>query len=141
MPENSIKPTQAQDQALASLLGSLAPTLDPRQFYFCQLADSHAVTLPLADIHMLYREAEGVTLIVSEEVAQRASLVGEGPFCCITCQVHSSLHAVGLTAALTQALTAQGISANVVAAHSHDHLFVPAQDADRALSTLTQLTK
>jgi hypothetical protein len=53
--------------------------------------------------------------------------------------VHSSLEAVGMTAAIATALTARGISANVVAAFYHDHVFVPwdrRQDAMEAIAAL-----
>ena len=55
--------------------------------------------------------------------------------------MHSSLAAVGLTAAVSAALTEAGISANIVAAYYHDHLFVPDDDADRALAALESLQR
>ena len=51
------------------------------------------------------------------------------------------LHAVGLTAAVASCLAEQGISANVLAAYYHDHVFVPhdqAEDAMHALQLLSQ---
>ena len=60
-------------------------------------------------------------------------------FRCITLDVHSSLEAVGLTAACAQALAAGGISANVVAGYSHDHILVPAPRAQDALAALDAL--
>jgi uncharacterized protein len=54
--------------------------------------------------------------------------------------VHSALAAVGLTAAVSQALTSQGISCNVIAGYFHDHLLVPIDrvaDATRALEELS----
>ena len=55
----------------------------------------------------------------------------------ITLSVHSSLEAVGLTAAVSCALAREGISANVVAAY--DHIFVPVANANQALSCLLKL--
>jgi len=57
----------------------------------------------------------------------------------ITLTVHSSLEAVGLTAAVAGALARQGISANVVAAFYHDHIFVPRDQAERAVAVLEKL--
>ncbi|MEC9431149.1 MAG: ACT domain-containing protein, partial [Pseudomonadota bacterium] len=59
---------------------------------------------------------------------------------CITCEVHSSLEAVGMTAAMSTALGKAGISANVVAAYYHDHIFVPAEKVGLAIDVLTSLS-
>eukprot|EP00434_Breviolum_minutum_P038829 symbB.v1.2.034454.t5/scaffold4448.1/size41344/4 len=92
------------------------------------------------DPWMLFSEgSEGVTLIMAKEAAEKHDLEHEGPFCRITLMVHSSLEAVGLTAAVARALSDAGISANVVAAFHHDHVYVPAQEAERAVSILKGL--
>ena len=54
--------------------------------------------------------------------------------------VHSSLAAVGFTAAFARALAQAGISGNVVAGVHHDHVFVPVDDAQRALEALHALS-
>ena len=58
----------------------------------------------------------------------------------ITLTVHSSLDAVGLTAAFSKALSDEGISCNVVAAFYHDHIFVDRNDAEKALQILNKLS-
>jgi hypothetical protein len=60
-------------------------------------------------------------------------------FRCITLNVHSSLHGVGLTAVVAQTLADSGISANVIAGHFHDHVFVPSHRADEAAAALRAL--
>ncbi|NJN30958.1 MAG: ACT domain-containing protein [Synechococcales cyanobacterium RM1_1_8] len=40
---------------------------------------------------------------------------------------------------LAQALAQRGISANVVAAFHHDHVFVPSSRAQEAIAALTEL--
>ncbi|WP_260563531.1 ACT domain-containing protein [Alteromonas sp. KS69] len=57
----------------------------------------------------------------------------------MTCNVHSSLDAVGMTAVMSAALTQANISANVVAGYYHDHIFVPAGRADEAIAVLFEL--
>jgi hypothetical protein len=57
----------------------------------------------------------------------------------VTLQVHSSLDAVGLTAAVAQELADHGISCNVVAGSFHDHLFVPYDRGDEVVGLLTAL--
>jgi hypothetical protein len=44
-----------------------------------------------------------------------------------------------LTAAVSTKLAAAGISCNVIAAHFHDHLFVPYPTAQEALEQLERL--
>ena len=81
-------------------------------------------------IFALVREDEGITAI-------RASPTGE--WARISLGVHSSLDAVGLTAVFARALTDAGISANVVAALYHDHIFVQWERREEALKTLAAL--
>jgi hypothetical protein len=57
----------------------------------------------------------------------------------ITLRVHSALDTVDLTAAVSTKLAAAGISCNVIAAHFHDHLFVPYPTAQEALEQLERL--
>jgi hypothetical protein len=48
---------------------------------------------------------------------------------------------VGLTAAVSRALTNAQISCNVVAGFHHDHLLVPASEAEQTLAVLIGLTQ
>ena len=86
-----------------------------------------------------FLETEGLTLIVDADTALRHSLAFDGVYRMITLTVESSLTDVGLTACVATALAEEGISANMVAAKHHDHLFVPATDALRALELLRTL--
>jgi len=72
---------------------------------------------------------------------RQQNLVFDAVFYKTTLEVHSSLEAVGLTAAISTALTANEISANVTAGYFHDHLFVPTDKADQALATLIEITR
>lgn len=137
MSENA--PAPDGERSLGRLLASMEPKLQPGQFRFCSLAEEAgalpAQMKPLAT----FREAEGLSVVVDGETAEQLGIAGHGPFRCITLTVHSSLEAVGLTAAVAGALAAEGISCNVVAATYHDHLFVPAGDAERALAALRRV--
>ncbi len=125
-----------QPTDLHQLLAQLAPRLDPNGYVFCCLPDAvygdHMDLGPLA----VCREDEGLTLIIAEAQARRAGIEYTTTFRRITLTVQSSLEAVGLTAAVAGELAAHRISANMVAAYYHDHLFVPAHQAERALAIL-----
>jgi len=114
------------ERDLARLLSGLNPTLSPERYAF-EPTDN----LNLEDgVFALIREDEAITSI---RVCER------GEWARISLGVHSALDAVGLTAAFAKALTAAGISSNVVAAVYHDHIFVQWDRRDDAMKALTGL--
>lgn len=90
---------------------------------------------------MSFREDEGVTVIIRKEIADQMKLEYSFVASWITLTVHSSLEAVGLTAAFANALSDEGISCNVVAAFYHDHIFVDSKKSLKAVDILKQLSK
>lgn len=88
-------------------------------------------------------EAEGLTVIARQaELAATVLPTGaaiQGPMARITLTIHSSLEAVGLTAAVSTALAQKGISANMIAGWHHDHIFLPAAQAEAAMAALRDL--
>ena len=84
-------------------------------------------------------EDEGTTLVLDTADATAAGLPFEGEWAWLSLEVHSSLDAVGLTAALSGALAGAGIPANVLAGYHHDHVVVPADRADEAVTVLHAL--
>lgn len=111
-----------------------------------------------------FREDEGLTVVVNSSFLQEyvlsesgtADLVSESlrsfwkafaekeelPLMShITMRIHSSLSAVGFTAAFSRALTDAGISCNVFAGYYHDHIFVPEAAQSKAMAVLTALSK
>lgn len=129
----------AGETDLAKLLASISPTLMDGEFVFCTFANArygdHAELEPIG----AFREAEGLTLVVPLLLAVEHGLECESVFKGITLGVHSSLNAVGLTAAFSAKLAEYGISANVIAGYYHDHIFVPSAQAQRALEALQAL--
>lgn len=93
------------------------------------------------DVIMFFKEGEGNTIIIRKELADSLSLEYSFVAAWITLTVHSSLAAVGLTAAFSRALSEKGISCNVVAAYYHDHVFVDKKDAEMAMKVLTGLSE
>jgi hypothetical protein len=120
------------------LLSSLQPALLDELFVFCTVKGQLAEYVNLAPI-ATFVESEGLTLVLTKDKADKADLQYEGVFRQITLTVHSSLEAVGLTAAIATKLTSKGISANVIAAYYHDHIFVSNDKAEQALSALREL--
>jgi len=119
------------------MLAQMAPRLDPVRYCFMVITPDSAPQALGAAIGT-FREDEGVTAIVPEPVARE--LGEEGPaFARITLMVHSSLEGFGLTAAVASALAEHGIACNMIAAYHHDHAFVPAGDAERAMEVLEAL--
>ncbi len=122
---------------LAALLRGLSPRLNDGCYVYTQVRTGVPAG---ADPLVMVREDEGMTLILARQEADRLDLAYEFVAAWITLEIHSALDAVGLTAAVSHVLTRAGISANVVAGYTHDHVFVPlerAEDAMRALATLS----
>ena len=124
---------------LQKLLRGMKPELNPGEYVYC-LAESkeHALSL---DPLFYFLEKEGVTVILPKEKADSIGIPYPMTCAWVTLTVHSSLEAVGLTAAVSRSLTDAGISCNMVAAFYHDHIFIPVKDAERAMSVLLELTK
>jgi len=120
------------------LLRTLAPVQQPGSYVFCAVASLHG--LDVRESIGQFREPEGFTLILPQATADRLQLPYSYEAAWITLSVHSSLEAVGLTAAVAQALAAVQVSCNVVAAYYHDHIFVATRDADNAMQALRDLT-
>lgn len=131
----------AGEQDLSRLLAGLSPQLREGEYVFCTFADAgygdYSALSPLA----AFREHEGLTLVLPRAKADAAACPYEGVFACITLTVHSSLDAVGLTAAVSKVLADADIPANVIAAYHHDHVFVPAARAEQALAALAALSQ
>lgn len=124
---------------LNELLTSMQPELVDKVFVFCTVTGQLEQYLALEPI-AVFMEQEGLTLVLTKDKADKANLVYEGLFQQITLTVHSSLESVGLTAAVSTTLAAKGISANVIAAYYHDHIFVPSEQAEQALLALKVLS-
>ena len=127
------------EKDLGRLLASIEPELHPGTYVFCALgADEPPAGLAFL---MLFREPEGVTVVVRAEDARSAGLACEFPCEWITLGAGSDLAAVGFLAEITATLVATAIGANVVSAFHHDHLFVPAGRGGDALAALEDLQR
>ena len=125
---------------LKNLLRVLSPELAGPDYVFLSfpgaVIGAHVSLEPIA----AFVEAEGLTLVVPRQIADEGGLSYEAVFRLITLRVRSGLQDVGLTAAVASKLAEHGISANVIAAFHHDHLFVPADFAAAAMDALSELS-
>jgi len=122
------------------LLSSMDPELGDEEYIFhtTDISLENAATLkPWA----IVTEKEGFSLILEKKVAERNRIPFSGTYKRITLNVHSSLDAYGLTATVSTKLADSGISANVVAAYYHDHVFIQSGKAEAAIELLKELTK
>ena len=120
---------------LDELLTLMSPMLVDGEFVFCTVngvLSDYIHLEPLAT----FRENEGLTLVLDKQIAIKGSLPFDSTYKMITLTVHSSLDAVGLTAAVSTKLEAKGISANIYAGYYHDHIFVQTEKAQKAMLAL-----
>ena len=120
---------------LAELLRRLEPVRRPGEFVVVSTTSENSLPA-LATVD----EAEGTTLVLERHEADAFRLGHAGTFAWITLTVHSSLEAVGLTAAVAGALAGRNIPCNVLAGFHHDHLLVPSDRADEAIAALRELS-
>ena len=129
------------EKNLETLLATLSPTLNDGEYVFCSFKNAmygdYSDLKPIAS----FSESKGLTLIISKIEADEKGLTYNGVFKVITLRVHSSLEAIGLTAAFSKKLTEHGVSANVVAGYYHDHIFVKTEQAEKAIVALNEFSR
>ena len=123
----------------SGLIRSLKPVLNQGHYVFCSLNENH--NADLTEAICTFREKEGLTAILPKEAADKQLLKYSYTASWITLNVHSSLDAVGLTAAVSKALADENISCNAVSAVCHDHIFVARKDEERAMRVLMDLQR
>jgi len=122
---------------LTILLKNMKPVLNSGEYVFCTLSNTEKIDLN--KVLGSFKEKEGTTLIIIKEYADLMGFSYTSIMSWISLEVHSSLEAVGLTAAFSKVLADANISCNVVAGYYHDHIFVLKQDAQRAMDLLKSI--
>jgi len=112
----------------------LRPKLENGVYVFCTTKRSIKVSA-LAT----FNEHEGTTYILSKYDADSLNLTYDGQWGWVSIGYQSELSMVGLTAIIAQILAAHDMPCNVVAAYYHDHIFVPIDRADEAVSLLIKI--
>lgn len=120
---------------LGAMLATLGVQRRPGVFVYI------AVQVPtpglIAAAHAVVKEGRLTTIVLPADAAERAGQATDAQFAWLTLTVQSSLDAVGLTAAVSARLAAVGIPCNVLAGYHHDHVLVPVDRVDDAISVLT----
>lgn len=125
---------------LRALLKNMAPELSAEEYAFAAIR-AEPREIARLEPWAIIREDEGTTIILETAKAKANNVPFESSYKRITLRVHSSLDAVGLTAAVTTSLKDIGVSANVVAGFYHDHVFVKSEDGERAIAALKELAR
>ena len=125
---------------VCTLLRTMTPRLQAGEFVFCTVPEWEFAQSRLSPVGV-FRESEGVTLILPRDQAEHHQIPYAYVARMITLTVHSSLEAVGFLAAITAKFAERHISVNAVSAYYHDHLFVPAERADDAMQALEELSR
>jgi len=125
---------------LEILLKTMSPVLEETDYIFCTFESASYGELGHLKPIFSFQESEGLSLIIPQIKADEHNLAYDNIYRKITLEVHSSLEAVGLTAAFATKLGEHGLSANVIAGYFHDHIFVQKDKANAALKALLELT-
>lgn len=123
---------------LKNLIMHMQPVLNEGEYVFVSVTDVSLIPRHITICEI--KEKEGVTMVISKDHAIALGLTYDYIASWITLNVHSSLAAVGLTAAFSSELAKHHISCNVIAGYYHDHIFVDQKDAQNALNLLQALS-
>lgn len=127
--------------SVSRLLRTLRLSVHPDTFVFLTFPSVGPLPPQTLFQQMAFREAEGLTIITTLQSAKDHHLNPTFPCRMISCEIHSSLEAVGFMAAISTCLTERGISLNPVSGFYHDHLFVPDGREAEAMVALEELAK
>ena len=122
-----------------SMIAGLSPELQEGTFVFCVTDDKTRMAACAPKALGMFVEMEGHSFILPVADAAALGFDCAMPMRQITLRVYSALDGVGLTAAVASELARLNIPCNMVAAYHHDHVFVPAAMADRALQALSAM--
>ena len=122
-----------------TLLKNIDPEINLGEYVFCSVYNLKNINFK--DVVVYIKEKEGFTLVMEKNKAISLGLDFEFISSWITLNVHSSLNAVGFNSIISNSLSKNNISCNVIAGFYHDHLFVNKNDAKRAINILKNLSR
>jgi hypothetical protein len=122
---------------LQETLNSIKVTCDDVEYGFASI--ENASTIDATKVLATFQENGRLAIIAPAKYLKNNDIDHEGPYAKLTIDIHTSLELVGLTAVMATTLAEHGISANVVAAFYHDHVFVQYALKDKAKELLKSL--
>lgn len=122
---------------LQQTLQSLKVICDDIQYGFAGVADESQIERD--EVLATFHENDRLAIIAPKDYLDSLGIENESPYAKLTIDVHTSLELVGLTAVMATELAKYGISANVVAAFYHDHVFVQYELRQKATQLLESL--
>ncbi len=126
----------AGETELPRLLDGLTATIRPGRFAVVTVDVRRGLG---QGIEALIREAAGTTAVVRIDTALLNGWDYDVELAWLTLDVHSSLEAIGLTAAVARELTMYGIAANFLSGYYNDHILVPVARANEAKRVIDAL--
>ena len=126
------------EKNLKTLVKEMEPHLNKGEYVFTTVNDLDKINSK--DVIGRFKEKEGTTLILERKKADQLNLSYNFIASWITLKIHSSLDAVGLTAAFSSELTKHNIGCNVIAGFYHDHIFVDKKDDAKVIEVLVNLS-
>ncbi len=129
----------AAESNLHQLLRTLTPEVRQHPVAYISIPPSDPV--PVVATLATVAEPEGTTLVLDSTLASQLDYPILFEAAWITLRVHSDLAAVGLTAAVSQALAKVSIPCNIIAGAHHDHVLVPYHQREPALACLQKLQR
>ena len=124
---------------LEAMLQTLTVSVQPDRYTFIDVPSGAAPRVGNG-VAAVISEAGSDTVVATIERAEHEGWPIDFVAAWLTLDIHSALHAVGLTAAFSAALADAGIPCNVLAGFRHDHLLVPAEQRTDAVATLEALS-